>query len=388
LIQLRTGKLPAFRKQNSAPVAAKALKLSPRRKRNLQNKLVRWYLSAHRRLPWRETRDPYAIWISEIMLQQTQTQKVLEYYDKFLRQFPDLHALAAAKLDDVLKAWEGMGYYARARNLHKAAKHVAGHLQGNFPAEYDQLLRIPGIGPYTAAAVASIAFDRDHAVVDGNVERGLSRIFLIDVPPQSTSAKPVFRLLAQDFLLRNRARDWNQALMELGALICTPKNPHCEECPAQNYCGARLQLADPGQLPRRRDKARRPHRHLAAGLIWKYRRLLIDQRPENGLLGGLWEFPGGKILPGESAQTALRREIRTALSVEVAVGKKLMEIDHGYTHYSITLHVYDCRYVRGRPRTRGCQAWKWVRPEELRHFAFPTANRKIIDALLHEIREQ
>ncbi|MGH7495441.1 MAG: A/G-specific adenine glycosylase [bacterium] len=362
----------------------KAIRLSSRRRSNLQHKLLRWYLSAHRHLPWRKTRDPYAIWISEIMLQQTQTVKVLEYYEKFLQRFPDFQALAAAKLDDVLKAWEGMGYYARARNLHRAARHVADRLQGIFPADYDQLLKIPGIGPYTAAAVASIAFNRDHAVVDGNVERVLSRIFLIDLPPKSSAARPVFRLLAQDFLRRGQARNWNQALMELGAIICTPKSPRCEECPAQNYCGARLQLVDPARLPRRLVKAPRPHRHVAVGLIWKYRRLLIDQRPENGLLGGLWEFPGGNLEPGESPQEALRREVRKNLSVEVAVGNKFMEIAHAFTHFSITLHVYNCRHVRGRPHARGCRAWKWVPPEDLRQYAFPTANRKIIAAILQE----
>ncbi len=363
-------------------------KLSLRRKKNLQRRLLRWYLSGHRRLPWRNTRAPYAIWVSEVMLQQTQTVKVLEYYEKFLRQFPDVHTLAAAGLDDVLKAWEGMGYYARARNLHKAAKHIAGDLQGNFPAEYDRLLEISGIGPYTAAAVASIAFNRDHAVVDGNVERVLSRIFLIDQPPKSSAAKPLFRQLAQDFLLSGQARNWNQALMELGALICTPKNPRCEECPAQNYCRARLELDQPALLPRRLAKALRPHYHVVVGLIWKNGRLLIDQRPENGLLGGLWEFPGGKIKPAESPHEALRRELREELAVKVAIGKKFMEVEHGYTHFSVTLHVYQCRHLRGKPQPHACQAWQWVQPQALRQFAFPTANRKIIDALLQKIKNK
>jgi A/G-specific adenine glycosylase len=230
--------------------------------------------------------------------------------------------LATAALDDVLKAWEGMGYYARARNLHKASKHVVQHLQGKFPADYAQLLQIPGIGPYTAAAVASIAFNLDHAVLDGNVERVLSRVFRIELPPKSPAARPVFQKSAGDLLLRGQARHWNQALMELGALICTPKNPRCEECPAQNYCRAHLELDDPAQLPRRLDKAPRPHRHVTVGLIWKKQRLLIDQRPENGLLGGLWEFPGGKIEPGESPPAALRREIREELAIDIAVTQK------------------------------------------------------------------
>ena len=367
--------------------AVNTINLSARRRSTLQEKLLRWYISSHRQLPWRKSRDPYAIWISEIMLQQTQTVKVLEYYEKFLQRFPDFQALATAQLDDVLKAWEGMGYYARARNLHRAAQYVVDHLQGILPSDYDQLLKIPGVGPYTAAAVSSIAFNRDHAVVDGNVERVLSRNFLIDLPPKSSAAKPVFRLRAEHFLRRGQARNWNQALMELGAIICTPKNPRCEDCPAQNYCGAHLQLVDPARLPRRLDKAPRPHRHIAVALIWKSRRLLIDRRPESGLLGGLWEFPGGNITAGESHQAALRREVRKAFSVEVSVGNKFMQIEHGFTHFSATLHVYNCRHVRGRPRTRGCRAWNWVYPKDLGQYAFPTANRKIIAAILQEAQK-
>ena len=375
-------------RQKTSP-AGRALrqKLSLRRKKNLQSKLLRWYLFAQRRLPWRRTREPYAIWISEVMLQQTQTVKVLEYYERFLRQFPDVQTLAASGRDEVLKARERIGYNARARNLHKAAQHVTQLLQGSFPADYDRLLQIPGIGPYTAAAVASIAFNLDRAVVDGNVERVLSRIFLITLPPKSPAARPVFRQCADDFLWRGRARDWNQALMELGALICTPKSPRCEECPAQNYCRARLELHDPALLPRRLDKAPRPHHHLAVGVIWKKQRLLIDQRPASGMLGGLWEFPGGRIAPGEPPTFALRREIRTALALAIGVDEKVMEVEHGYTHFSVTLHVYRCRHVRGVPRAHGGQAWKWVQPHELKRFAFSAAHRKIIDAILQDRKE-
>jgi len=363
---------------------AEPRELSSRRQKNLQFRLLRWYAAAQRKLPWRKTRDAYGIWVSEVMLQQTQTAKVLYYYERFLQQFPSVLALATARLDEVLKAWEGMGYYARARNLHKAAQHLVRHWHGNLPSHYSQLLQIHGIGPYTAAAVASIAFNRNHAVVDGNVERVLSRIFLIHLVPKSSAGKKVFQQCAENFLWHGRARVWNQALMELGALVCTPKNPHCEACPAQNYCRAHLELDNPAVMPQRVRAAPRPHHHIAVGVIRKNRRLLIDQRPENGLLGGLWEFPGGKIEAGETPERALRREIYEELALEVAVGKKLMEIEHGYTHYSITLHVYHCHYVRGTPQARGCQAWKWVQKHELKKFAFPTVNRKIIDALLQE----
>lgn len=378
---MRRAKFSAARHGQQRPLAT-------RRKKNLQDRLLRWYLSARRPLPWRNTRAPYDIWISEVMLQQTQTAKVLEYYEKFLRQFPDIHALAAASLAQVLKAWEGLGYYARARNLHRAARHLVEHGQGKIPSDYDRLLEISGIGPYTAAAVASIAFNRDHAVVDGNVERVLSRIFLVHLPPKSPAAKPLFRQLAQDFLLSGQARNWNQALMELGALLCTPKKPRCEECPAQNYCGAHLELDNPELLPRRLEKAPRPHYDIAVGLVWKKGLLLIDQRPEKGLLGGLWEFPGGKIAPGQSPAEALHHRLRETLAVEITVGKKFMQIEHGYTHYTVTLQVYSCRYRRGKPSARGCQAWQWIKPGQLHHLAFSTANRKIIAAIMQKENEK
>lgn len=315
------------------------------------------------------------------MLQQTQTVKVLQYFEPFLRRFPTLAALARAKRDDVLKAWEGMGYYARARNLHRAAQQIVLEHHGKFPKTYSQLLEINGVGPYTAAAIASIAFDLDHAVLDGNVERVLSRIFLVFLPPKGAAAKRAFQELATDFLLTGRARDWNQALMELGALLCTPKQPDCASCPAQRHCRAYNELDNPDLLPVRLSKPPRPHYNVAVGLIWKGARLLIDQRKEDALLGGLWEFPGGKIAPSETHAQALRREVREELAIEIEVDKFFMKIDHGFTHFRVTLHVYHCHFTTGTPLALGCQKWRWVLPEELEQFAFPTANRRIVSAL-------
>lgn len=356
-------------------------RISSARRRALQQKLLQWYAIARRDVPWRRQRDPYAIWVSEVMLQQTQTAKVLDYYEPFLRRFPTLTALAQAPLDDVLKAWEGMGYYARARHLHQAAQYVSVSLQGELPRDYHELLEIPGIGPYTAAAIASIAFNRDHAVVDGNVERVLCRLFRVTVPPGEPRGKQLLRALAQALLRSGQARDWNQAVMELGALVCTPRRPSCGQCPAKQYCCAYNHLRDPARLPARRRKPPVPHHDLVVGLIWKEGRLLIDQRPARGLLGGLWEFPGGALAQGERHGTALRRALRRELAVETRVGKSLMTVEHGYTHFRVTLHVYHCHYLRGEPQAVRCQRWKWVRPAELRNYAFSTANRRIIAAL-------
>jgi A/G-specific adenine glycosylase len=369
--------------------------IPPRRRAWLQRRLLAWYRANRRDLPWRRTRDPYRIWVSEVMLQQTQTVKVREYYERFLERFPDIGTLAQAPLDEVLKAWEGMGYYARARNLHRAATHVVDHFRGHLPRDYEKLLSIPGIGPYTAAAVASITFNLDHAVVDGNVERVLCRWFKIQAPPKSSGGKKILRALAQWILPSGKARDWNQALMELGALICAPRRPQCQVCVAAKSCRARQELDDPAQLPLKSPRRALPHHHLAVGLVWNpglpakdktgYRgKLLIDQRPNHGLLGGLWEFPGGKIENGETPAAALRREIRQALGVEIEVADYFTSVEHAYTHLRVTLHVYHCRYQSGEPQALGCQNWRWIEPARLGQFAFPNANRRIIDRLLSE----
>jgi A/G-specific adenine glycosylase len=354
-------------------------------RRRLQEKLLAWYRAEKRDLPWRQTRDPYKIWVSEVMLQQTQTATVLEYYENFLARFPDVYALANAALDDILKAWEGMGYYARARNLHRAANFICENLRGRLPRRYEKLLAIPGLGPYTAAAVASIAFNRDHAVVDGNVARVLCRLFKIQEPIKSNSNNRALRELAQLFLPQGQARDWNQAVMELGARICTPRRPKCEICAVQKYCRAFQELDDPAVLPLRPQRRALPHRNIVVGLVWNQGRLLIDQRNNDGLLGGLWEFPGGKIQNGETPTQALRREIREELDIEVETGDFFMTVEHSYTHFRVTLHVYHCLYRRGEPQPLGCQNWRWAKPSELQQFAFPNANRRIIDRLLGEV---
>jgi A/G-specific adenine glycosylase len=351
-------------------------------------RLLAWYGKHKRDLPWRRTRDPYRIWLSEILLQQTRVEAVIPYYERFLARFPDVFALANAPLDDVLKAWEGAGYYARARNLHRAAQIVANERGGKFPRTVEGLLELPGIGRYTAGAIASIAFNKDAPVVDGNVIRVLCRYFGIRDDPKASATQEKLWDTARELVPAGEAREFNQALMELGATICLPKNPRCLLCPVQKDCFAR-QDGLQNDLPVKRAKKELPHRVIAAGVI--YRRagsgkeeILIQQRLTEGLLGGLWEFPGGKAEPGESLEECVAREVREELGIQVRVGREILAVDHAFSHFSITLHAFRCEFISGRVRAKSAQRWKWIKPRELGEYAFPAANKRIIAELLPE----
>lgn len=343
-------------------------------------KLLAWYGKNKRALPWRKTRNPYRIWLSEILLQQTRVEAVIPYYEKFLARFPDVYALANAPLDAVLKTWEGAGYYARARNLHRTAQIVANERDGKFPRTVEGLLELPGIGRYTASAIASIAFNVNTPVVDGNVARVLCRVYAIREDPKAGATQNKLWETATALLPKGHARDFNQALMELGATICLPKNPRCLLCPVQKDCAAR-QLGIQNELPVKRAKKELPHKIIAAGVIYKRGKILIQQRLSEGLLGGLWEFPGGKVEAGESLAECVAREVREELGIEIRVGKEILAVDHAYSHFSITLHAFRCEFVAGRVKPASAQNWKWVAPRELEHYAFPAANKKIIQAL-------
>jgi A/G-specific adenine glycosylase len=355
------------------------------RYRSFSSRLLEWYSRHRRDLPWRHTHDPYRIWVSETLLQQTQVATVIPYYERFLARFPSIHALASAPLDDVLKAWEGAGYYARARNLHRAAQQLVEQYNGLVPRRVEELLELPGVGRYIAGAVASIAFNEDAPILDGNVTRVLCRYFGIRGDPKtgmSHATRVRLWKLAEDLIPPGRARDFNQALMDHGATVCLPRQPRCEICPVRRGCVAR-RLGIQNELPTKRVKGKRPHYEIGAGIIWKRGRILIQRRPPHGLLGGLWEFPGGKRERGETFEECVRREVREELAIEVKVGKEFAVVEHGYSHFSITLHAFSCEHVRGRVQLLHATAFKWVRPGELKEYAFPAANRKIIHSLLN-----
>jgi A/G-specific adenine glycosylase len=343
--------------------------------------LLSWYERHQRDLPWRRTRDPYAIWVAEIMLQQTRVETVLSYYTRFLNQFPTIEALASAPLDDVLKAWEGLGYYARARNLHAAARWVVDKLDGHVPESPDALVDLPGIGRYTASAIASIAFDENAVALDGNLRRVLCRIFGIDDDPGRPNTQRRLEELAMGMLPSGRAGDLNQALMDLGATICTPATPHCLICPLMNACQSQ-QEGIQNELPIRATRAVRPHRDVTAGVIWDENgHFLITQRPLDGMLGGLWEFPGGKRRPREALPACLHREIREELGIQIEIRDLLCTVQHAFTHFYMTLYAFDCQWLAGTPQCLGCIELHWATLDELDAFAFPVADQKIISFL-------
>ena len=350
--------------------------------------LLDWYGENQRDLPWRRALDPYAVWVSEIMLQQTRVDQARPYYDRFMERFPTVKHLGTAPLEDVLKAWEGMGYYARARNLHRAARRVVDEHGGQIPEDPARISDLPGIGPYTAAAILSIAFGRDCPVVDGNVVRVLSRLFHLTDNPASSAARKRLDGLAVRLLVRGRAGDFNQAMMELGATICTPRKPRCGACPVNPFCEARKTLPDPSVLPRKRPRRQRPHHHVAAGIVRRNDEVLIVPRPTDGLLGGLWEFPGGIVGKGVVGEKFLAEEIKNMLGIGIRVDRAVATLRHAFTHFEMTLQGYSCSHIAGVARHRDGNECRWVRFEDLGRFAFPRAYQRLIEAAaaLHEGR--
>ncbi|MCL5966593.1 MAG: A/G-specific adenine glycosylase [Deltaproteobacteria bacterium] len=337
--------------------------------------VLSWFDPAARPMAWREKRDPYRIWISEVMLQQTTVAAVAPYYRRFLDAFPSVESLARASLDNVLKAWEGLGYYARARNLHAAARILVADRGGRLPETVEELVTLPGIGRSTAGAIAAIAFGRDAPVLDSNVKRVVARLFGIEEDLARADVQRTLWDLSGRLVLPGRGRETALAFMDLGGLVCTPRKPDCPACPAKRHCRARRSGKEEA-IPFKPARAKRPRFVVAIPIIEDGRgRVLIGRRTDDDLLGGLWAFPGGKARDGETLEGAAHRIAveKTGLSVEVF--GPIGSVDHGYSHYAVTLHGYRCRRRNGRLRPKG--AWRWTRPERLRDYPFVLSNRKL-----------
>ncbi len=351
------------------------------------SRLIAWQREHGRHgLPWQNTTDPYRIWLAEIMLQQTQVRAVVPYYQRFLVAFPDLPALAHAPLERVLELWSGLGYYSRARNLHRASQVVVDEYDGLVPNNRADLLKLPGIGAYTAGAILSLAYGQTAPIVDGNVIRVLAR--LSNDPANTREPKIIERYWqqAKKLIPLGQARNFNQAMMEFGALVCTPKNPTCESCPVQSVCEA-YKKRTIANLPNRGPSAekipirvalaviRHPHSETDPAMSNKF---FIQKRQQKGLMGGLWEFPGGKVEPGETPEQALHREIREELGITLKNPRSFMKIKHAYTRYTVDLHCFIAEQGTGKIQLTAARNHRWVTLEEMGQLAFPAANVKLI----------
>ncbi|WP_084458129.1 A/G-specific adenine glycosylase [Desulfocurvus vexinensis] len=344
--------------------------------------LLPWFAAHQRPLPWRRGYRPYHVWISEVMLQQTQMDRAVDYFLRWTARLPDVAAVAAAREDEVLKLWEGLGYYSRARNLHAAARAMVEGHGARVPEAMDALLALPGVGRYTAAAVRSIAYGHDEPLVDANVARVFCRLFDLDAPVGEAATQRELWRLAGALLPPGRAREHNQALMELGALVCTPRGPRCAACPLAPACEARrLDIAPHRPVPGKKKDI--TPLALATGVLVHRGRVFVQKRAPGDVWGGLWEFPGGCVEPGETPAQAVVREFMEETGFAVRVAAPLTVIRHGYTRFRVTLHCFALALDADPPAPVLTEAvdWQWAGARELAALAFPAGHRKLLDWL-------
>jgi A/G-specific adenine glycosylase len=353
------------------------------RKSEFSRRLLKWYTEHQRKLPWRQTRDPYKIWISEVMLQQTTVPAVIPYYKKWISQFPDVQTLSAAPLQQILKVWQGLGYYQRAKNLHRSAQILLDEHEGKIPEDYEELIKLPGFGPYTTAAVLSIAYDKPFPVIDANVRRVWMRIMGKRKESTPRVDKDILKFM-KPFLPPAKMGSFNQAMMELGSLVCRPKSPHCLLCPVQKYCKA-YTIGEQEIIPR---PQKRSYRKIEAviGVMEKQGKYLIQKRPPTGLLSDLWEFPGGKRRKDETLEQALRREIKEELDADVDRIQLLTQVNHSYTQFQVKLFAFQCLFKTDPSLSK--DGHRWVSLKGMRNYPFPSGSAKIIQFLEKREKEQ
>lgn len=338
-------------------------------KREVRTQLLRWFDRSKRDLPWRHTKDPYGIWVSEVMLQQTQVDRVVRYWTRFLARFPTVRSLAEAELKDVLGLWTGLGYYSRARNLHLAAKELMTRFRGELPDSVDALLTLPGFGRYTAGAVASIAFELEAPLVDGNVARVLSRLLEIDGAPGEKPREAALWAAAEVLVTGSRPGDWNQALMELGATVCLPQNPLCLVCPVRQSCRA-LEAGRVDELPRPKKPPKRKRLELAVAIARRGHEVLLARREERGLFGGLWELPGVELATSGGGDHALQK----LFGKKASIGPELTVLERTLTHRDLVLRLHPVALPKRLTKPpAGYLEWRWVPKEELASLGMSSA---------------
>lgn len=352
-----------------------------------QNDLISWFIAEQRDLPWRKDQDPYKVWVSEIMLQQTRVDTVIPYFNRFIEWFPTLEDLAEAQEDKVLKAWEGLGYYSRVRNLQSAVKEVKEKYNGEVPSTPDEIAKLKGVGPYTAGAILSIAFGLPEPAVDGNVMRVLSRILSIWEDIAKPSSRKVFEKAVRELISHKEASEFNQALMELGALICTPTSPSCLLCPVREHCQA-FEEGVQTELPIKTKKMKQRNVELTAAILQDHDgKLLIHKRPSTGLLANLWEFPTVEIHhPLQNERDKLEDLFKESLDLEIQLEKTAGQLEHVFSHLVWNIKVYSGRLISSLPQQD--LDWKLIPMEEMADYAFPVPYQKIFKLVYPDKKER
>jgi A/G-specific adenine glycosylase len=350
-------------------------------KKEIQTRLLRWFNKNGRDLPWRKTTDPYAIWVSEIMLQQTQVITVIPYYQKFLKAFPTVHHLARANLSNVLKVWEGLGYYSRARNLRRASQIVSDRFRGIIPNDLKDLVSLPGIGRSTAGGILSFAFHKDAPILDGNAKRVISRLFAVSHNPARGKTEDLLWKLSEALVPEGLSNPFNQALMDLGSILCTVKEPDCASCPLRNACKAKAS-GKPERYPSKKIRKTIPRVESVSAVIKRDGRVLLRQRPPSGLLGGLWEFPNWKIKEKQTLGLGLRlrNHIKKDTGITTDVKKLIGTFRQTFSHFKLTLHVYHCQAMNAKGKG------KWVPIRDLHLLPMPRIHRRIAEKIDEGVR--
>jgi A/G-specific adenine glycosylase len=343
----------------------------------IQTKLLQWFKKYGRDLPWRRTRDPYAIWVSEIMLQQTQVNTVIPYYQNFLKAFPTRNHLAKADLSRVLKVWEGLGYYSRARNFHRASQVVLDRFHGIIPNNLKDLLSLPGIGRSTAGAILSFAFQKEAPILDGNAKRVISRLFAVSGNPAKGKTEDLLWKISESLIPKGFSNPFNQALMDLGSMLCTPKEPQCSECPLRDLCKGRAS-GDPQRFPTRTLRKKIPHIEAISAVIQRNGKVLLKQRPPEGLLGGLWEFPNWPIEERKDFKEYLKQKVKSEIGLRVKTKEPIGSFHQTYSHFKLTLHVFQCQYLNGKGKGR------WVPVRNLPLLPMSKLHRRIANTFERE----
>ncbi len=339
-----------------------------------QSRLLNWYDQNHRKLPWRETNDPYKIWISEIMLQQTQVNTVIDYYNRFIKAYPDVYSLSRAEEDDVFKLWEGLGYYSRAKNMMLCAREIVDKHHGEFPGKYQDALALSGVGPYTVGAVLSIAYNMSFPAVDGNVMRVISRQFNIGEDISQPGTRKTFEEKVKTLLPEDR-RSFNQALMELGAVICLPQNPKCEICPVHDLCLAN-ELHIQQSLPVKTKKTKKIKQTMALAYVKHQDTILLVRRPKEGLMGNLWGFPIIESEKETQGYLDIQWELKENYGIQVQYIQEKSKAKHIFTHRIWEMTLYE--FTTSEKKTIEFPEVVWVKEEQINQYAVPTAFRKLL----------